>query len=71
MKNLTGSAILITKCYHCLLEMSKDDRKGIGTETKGCVLDIHFGGETHFDLRCLTVVEKRVTMFIETPSLYI
>jgi hypothetical protein len=35
----------------------------MGTETEGCVLDmdIHFGGETHFDLRCLTVVEKSVT----------
>jgi hypothetical protein len=32
-------------------------REIMGTETK-CVLDIHFGGETHFDLRCLTVVEK-------------
>jgi hypothetical protein len=30
-------------------------------ETKGCVLDIHFGGETHFDLRCPTLVEKSVT----------
>jgi hypothetical protein len=30
------------------------------TETKGCVLDIHFGGETHFDLRCHTVVKKSV-----------
>jgi hypothetical protein len=38
--------------------MSKGDRENLGTEIKGCVLDIHFGGETHFDLRCLTVVEK-------------
>jgi hypothetical protein len=30
-------------------------------ETKSCVLEIHFGGETHFDLRCLIVVEKNVT----------
>jgi hypothetical protein len=31
----------------------------MGTETEGCVLDIHFGGgETHFYLHCLTVVEK-------------
>jgi hypothetical protein len=41
--------------------MSKGDRENMGTETEGCVLDIHFGGETHFDLRCLTVVEKSVT----------
>jgi hypothetical protein len=33
----------------------------MGTETEGCVLDKHLGGETHFDLRCLTVVEKSVT----------
>jgi hypothetical protein len=43
------------------LAMSKGDRENMGTETEGCVLDIHFGGETHFDLRCLTVVEKSVT----------
>jgi hypothetical protein len=54
MKNLTGKAILITG-------MSKSDRENTKTETKGCVLDIHYGGETHFDLRCLTVVEKSVT----------
>jgi hypothetical protein len=31
-------------------------------ETKSCViLDIHFGGETNFDLCCLIVVEKSVT----------
>jgi hypothetical protein len=30
----------------------------MGTETKGCVLYIHFDSETHFHLRCLTVVEK-------------
>jgi hypothetical protein len=41
--------------------MSKGDRENMGTETKGCVLDIHFGGETHFDLHYLTVVEKSVT----------
>jgi hypothetical protein len=35
--------------------------ENMGTETKGCVLDIHFGGKTHFDLRCLTVVERSVT----------
>jgi hypothetical protein len=33
-------------------------RENMGTETKGCVLDIHFGGETDFDLRCLTMVEN-------------
>jgi hypothetical protein len=38
--------------------MLKGDRESMGTETKCGVLDIHFGGETHFDLRCLTVVEK-------------
>jgi hypothetical protein len=38
--------------------MSKSDRESIRTETEGCVLDIHLGGETHFDLRCLTVVEN-------------
>jgi hypothetical protein len=32
--------------HHCLLAMSKN----MGTETKGCVLDIHFVDETHFDL---------------------
>jgi hypothetical protein len=26
------------------------DRENMGTETKGCVLDIHFGGETHSTL---------------------
>jgi ribonuclease HI len=31
------------------------------TEIKGCVLDIHFVGETQFDLRWLFVVEKSVT----------
>jgi hypothetical protein len=40
--------------------MSKGDKENMGTETKGCVLHIHFGGETHFDLCCLTVVEKSV-----------
>jgi hypothetical protein len=36
------------------------DRENMGTETKGCVLDIHFGGgETHFDPHCLTVVVKK------------
>jgi hypothetical protein len=49
------------KKLSCLLAMSKGDRKNMKTETKGCVLDIHFGGGTHFDLRCLTVVEKTVT----------
>jgi hypothetical protein len=38
--------------------MQKGDRENMGIETKGCVLDIHFGGETDFDLRCLTVVEN-------------
>jgi hypothetical protein len=38
--------------------MWKGDRENMGTETEGCVLDVHLGGETHFDLRCLTVVEK-------------
>jgi hypothetical protein len=33
--------------------MSKGDRENMGTETKG--------DETHFDLRCLIVVEKSVT----------
>jgi hypothetical protein len=41
--------------------MSKGERENMGTETEGCVLDIHLGGETHFDLRCLTVMEKSVT----------
>jgi hypothetical protein len=44
--------------HHCLLEMSKGDKENMGTEIKGCVLDIHFGGDTHFDLSCLIVVEK-------------
>jgi hypothetical protein len=38
--------------------MSKGDKKNMETETKGFVLDIHFGGETHFYLRCLTLVQK-------------
>jgi hypothetical protein len=41
--------------------MSKGDIKNMGTETEGCVLDLHFGGVTHFDLRCLTVAEQSVT----------
>jgi hypothetical protein len=40
--------------------MWKGDREKMGTETESCVLDIHLGGDTHFDLRCLTVVEKSV-----------
>jgi hypothetical protein len=44
--------------------MSKGNRENMGTETKGFVLDIHFGGDTHFDLRCLTVVEK---VLVELP----
>jgi hypothetical protein len=39
--------------------MSKGDRENMGTDMG--ILDIHLGGETHFDLRCLTVVEKSVT----------
>jgi hypothetical protein len=31
------------------------------TETKSCVLDIYFGGETYFNLRYLNIVEKSVT----------
>jgi hypothetical protein len=50
----------IFKCFYkiCLLAMLKGDRENTGTETEGCV---HFVGETHFDLRCLSVVEKSVT----------
>jgi hypothetical protein len=47
------------------------------TETKGCLLDVYFGGETHFDLRCLTVVERSVSNKCQsknstpaTPCLY-
>jgi hypothetical protein len=36
MKNLTGTAILITGC--------RRNGKNMGTETKGCVLDIYFSG---------------------------
>jgi hypothetical protein len=38
--------------------MSKGDRENMGTETEGCVLDLHLSDETHFVLRCLTVVGK-------------
>jgi hypothetical protein len=41
--------------------MSKGNRENMRTETEGCVLDMYLGGETHFDLCCLTVVEKSVT----------
>jgi hypothetical protein len=43
--------------------MSKGDKKNMGTEseTKSCVLDIHFDGKTHFNLRFLIVVEKSIT----------
>jgi Reverse transcriptase (RNA-dependent DNA polymerase) len=30
----------------------------LGIETKGCILDIHFGSETHSDIRCHNLVEK-------------
>jgi hypothetical protein len=43
------------------MAMSKGDRENMGTETKDCVLDIKFGGETHFDINFFTVVEKIVT----------
>jgi hypothetical protein len=59
MKNLTGTAILITGCRR--LPLPSGERKIMGTEIEGCVLGIHLGGETHFDLRHLTVVEKSVT----------
>jgi hypothetical protein len=39
----------------------KNDRENMETETKGCVLGTHYGVETHFDLRCFTVVEKSIT----------
>jgi hypothetical protein len=35
--------------------MSKGDRENMGTETEGCVLDLHLSDETYFVLRCLTV----------------
>jgi hypothetical protein len=44
MKNLTETAILIT--------MSKGDRENIETEAKKGVLDKHFGGKIHLDIRC-------------------
>jgi hypothetical protein len=44
--------------------MLKGDKENMGTETKGCLLDIHFGGETHFDLRYLTEVEKSVNALL-------
>jgi hypothetical protein len=57
--------------------MRKVDRKNMGTETKGCVMDIHFGGKTNIDLRSLTVVEKSVKNKFQsknsspaTPCLY-
>jgi hypothetical protein len=34
-------------------------RRVIGTETKSCVLDIHFGGKTHFDLRVLNKCQSK------------
>jgi hypothetical protein len=34
-------------------------RKTWGLKPKVGYWDIHFGSETHFNLRCLTVVEKR------------
>jgi hypothetical protein len=40
-------------------------------ETKGCVLDIHFGGETHFDLRCLTVVAKSVQISVNWKTAHL
>jgi hypothetical protein len=39
----------------------REHRENMETETNGCVLDIHFGGGTHFDQRSLTVVEKSLT----------
>jgi hypothetical protein len=40
----------------------------MGTETEGCVLDLHLGGETHFDLRRLTVVEKSLTNKLQSKN---
>jgi hypothetical protein len=41
------------------------------TETKGCVLDIHFGGDTHFDLRCVTVAHlQRLACISITRSMH-
>jgi hypothetical protein len=40
--------------------MSKGNRGNIRIETESSVLDTHFGGETHFHLRCHTVVAKSV-----------
>jgi hypothetical protein len=39
--------------YAYFLAISKSDSENMETGTEGCVLDIHFGGETHFDLRCV------------------
>jgi hypothetical protein len=49
------------KATIAFLAMSKGDKEIMRTETKGCVLDIHFGGETHFDLRYFIVMEKSGT----------
>jgi hypothetical protein len=58
---ILGSQSAPAEGHHCLLEMSKGNTENMKTETEGCVVDIHFGGETYFDLPYLTVVEKSVT----------
>jgi hypothetical protein len=54
------------------LAKSKGDRENMETETKGCVIDRHFGGETHFarktaHLQCLACVSITRSMH-STPT---
>jgi hypothetical protein len=53
---------------HCFLAMSKSD---MGTKTKSGVLDIHFDGKIHLELRCLNVLEKSVTKSVNRKTTHL
>jgi hypothetical protein len=67
MKNLTGTALFMAGS----IAFWQCRRENKGTETIGCVMDIHFGGGTHFDLRCLTVVEKASQISVNRKKAYL
>jgi hypothetical protein len=66
MKNLTGTAILITGCKRplLLLTMLKGDKENIEIEIKGCVLDIHFGGEKKASQKSVNHLQRLVCVIM-------
>jgi hypothetical protein len=51
--------------------MPKGHKENMETETKSCVLDIHFGGKTHFELPYRTVVEKSPQMSVNQKTAHL